>query len=227
MLLLRFLVPMTALLLAPVAMADDEPAEPEETDEAEEDDAGGGWVTAGGGDLSSAEMELDEMSAWAALERLPPKYSWELGVSASFGDITYWNDHRSYTGPYIGQGFRVGWGRNMSGGDHRLGVQTNWSIEGPVPLYYTMALDPLPSWDMISHNIQVGASLGPSLLLHSMLGEGVFAGIAPSAAVRMGYSQSWTRVGRRVFVVLEPRVRLIGGEPQLVGAIVVGQGRGR
>ena len=83
------------------------------------------------------------------------------------------------------------------------------------------------SLDWIDHNIQVGVSVGPALLLHQMLGEGLFPGAAPAAAVRMGWSQSWTRVGRRLFIVLEPRVRLIGDEPQLVGSLIIGQGRGR
>jgi len=59
--------------------------------------------------------------------------------------------------------------------------------------------------------------------------------LQPSIVGRIGWSQGWTRVGRRVFVYLEPKLRPSLREddgvrrfaPNPVLALVVGSGRGR
>ena len=75
--------------------------------------------------------------------------------------------------------------------------------------------------------------MGPSFMLHSVLemdGAEMTPKIAPMAAVRVGFSAPWSRLGRRVFTLFEPKVRLLtkDGEmrPDLLIAVVVGSGRG-
>ncbi len=191
-------------------------------DDDDEDTNTGGWTTVGS---QASGEELSDSSAWAALERLPPRYSSEFALSVSFSDITYWKNEETYGGPFLGQGVRFAWGRNFK--DSRVGFLVSAAVEGPVPIYYTVAFEPMASWDYIRNWLQVGASVGPAIMIHQMGGVGTFPGLGPSVSVRMGWSQSWTRVGRRVFVLLEPKARLVAGEPNLGAAILVGQGRGR
>ena len=57
--------------------------------------------------------------------------------------------------------------------------------------------------------------------------EGAMPSVAPTLAVRLGYSEGWSRVSRRFFVVLEPKARWVRGGPELLCSVVIGQGRGR
>ncbi len=164
-------------------------------------------------------------SAWDALRAMPPTSAWELAVHASFGRVGFWA-HESE--PFIGIGVRFGWGR-LFGEHHRLGVLTALGGEGPCPLYCTVALEPQLSWDHVRGGLQVGASLGPALMLHSkreLLGTQSHLGVSPMVAARVGYSEPWTRAGRRFFVVAEPKVRQIGSVTDVLVALVVGSGTG-
>ena len=49
---------------------------------------------------------------------------------------------------------------------------------------------------------------------------------APMAAFRIGYSQPWSLVARRFFVAVEPKIRVIDGRVNVIGAIVIGTGMG-
>ena len=86
------------------------------------------------------------------------------------------------------------------------------------------------------------AGIGPAVMYHVAAGESVVLRgerdftIEPSLVGRIGWSQTWSRVGRRLFVYLEPKVRpgLREGadgamRPVLnpVLALVVGSGKGR
>lgn len=175
---------------------------------------------------------LDEVGGrddelWKALENMPPEWSSEIGVQVSFSDITYWN---MYTGPYPGFGFRFALGRHV-GEDraNRFGGSLGVAIEGPVPSYWSTFLEPMVSWDRVSHRFQVGVSIGPAIALHgrqTLLGGDVFPGIHPMMAVRLGWSQPWSRALHRMYVVAEPRVRLVAGQANPGIALLVGSGSG-
>ena len=50
------------------------------------------------------------------LDRIPPRYSYDLALHVSYGEIAYFQ----YTAPpWIGFGLRGGWGKNF--GNQRLG----------------------------------------------------------------------------------------------------------
>lgn len=164
---------------------------------------------------------------WKALENMPPEWSSEIGVQASFSDITYWN---IYQGPYPGFGFRWGIGRHV-GEDraNRFGGSLGLMIEGPVPSYWSATLEPMFAWDRVSHRFQVGASIGPGVALHGrqeLLGTERTPGFSPMAAVRLGWSQPWSRALHRMYVVGEPRVRLVDGRANPGIVLLVGSGSG-
>jgi hypothetical protein len=162
------------------------------------------------------------------LERLPPRFSYELAVQVTYGTISYWADTMGAGWP--GLGARVGWGRNF--GAHRVGANFAFALEGPVTINWTWAMEPSATWDYISpKGFATGASIGPALLVHSgfIRGEPDLThafGVAPSAAVRFGYSQTWTRIGRRFFVMLEPKLRYVNELPNPVVTLIIGSGRG-
>lgn len=164
-----------------------------------------------------------------SLERLPPRYSYEFALSISYGTVTYWSD---YFPAWIGFGLRGGWGRNF--GNSRVGFDVQVVAEGPVGVHTTLGLEPHLSWDHITREgVLFGAGIGPALLYHASAGPSVaLKGVrdmtfGPSAVARIGWSQSWSRVGRRLFVAFEPKMRIVNGTPNPVGALVVGSGLGR
>lgn len=169
--------------------------------------------------------EAPSESAWEALTRMPPRTAWDAGLHVSLGNIGYWRDE---TPPWVGFGLRGGWGRVF--GDHRLGAAGTLSVEGPIPLYWSAILEPQATWDVVLKGLALGASVGPALMLHSELEttgmKGVF-GVAPSAAFRVGYSEPWSRVGRRFFVHAEPKLRWIRDGLDWSVALVIGSGAGR
>lgn len=170
-------------------------------------------------------QEAAPMTAWEALEELPPRSAWELGLHMSFGRIAYWWEE---TPAWVGFGIRGGWGRVFSD-SNRLGFGVAANLEGPVPLYYSASLEPQVTWDRVRGGLQLGASVGPSLMLHTILehsgSKSVFA-VSPMAAVRVGYSESWSRIGRRFFALLEPKIRWVDGRADYSVALVVGSGAG-
>ena len=162
-------------------------------------------------------------------ERPPPDFSYEVGVQASYGVITFWQNEVE---PWIGFGIRGGWGRNLPDTyKHRIGANVLLFVEGPMPVHMSVGLDPQLSWDYINDKgIQFGAGIGPTAYYHSKIenGTSIFrkAGFGGAVSARVGWSQTWSRVGRRLFVLLEPRVRYTEGQwgPSL--ALVIGSGKG-
>lgn len=163
------------------------------------------------------------------IDRIPPNISYEVGVQVGYGTLTYWPTVDGW--PAFG--VRGAYGKNF--GLHRIGGDLTVTAEGPIGVHTTIAAEPHLDWDYIDENgFHVGAGLGPALLYHasSATPEGATAfGVAPSFALRIGGSQTWSRVGRRLFVFLEPKVRYLedaNGRWALnpVAAIVVGSGRG-
>ena len=163
------------------------------------------------------------------IDRIPPRTSYEFAVQFSYGTVTYWRD---YVPPWIGFGFRGGWGRNLGvSGDHRLGPAFTLTAEGPVGVHTSVALEPHLAWDHVGDKgLMLGAGVGPALMWHSRSdtigGENAF-GVAPGAAVRLGWSQTFSRVGRRLFVFIEPKIRYVDGAPNPLVALAVGSGRGK
>ncbi len=176
-------------------------------------------------DLSSAANPSDDL--WAELENLPPRASYDLAVNVSYGDITYW---RSKTGPFLGFGIETGWGKHIGESRRdRIGAAVGLVLEGPAPAFFTVALEPQATWDRVSNGLLLGASVGPTLLLHSEFtrtGQLSKLGFTPMVSARVGWSQPFSRVSRRMFVVVEPKLRYIADLPNFGAAIVVGSGEG-
>ncbi len=173
-----------------------------------------------------ADAEVAPDSAWEVLQRLPPRYAWEIGFHVAFSRVAYF---REETPPWVGFGLRGGWGRVFASG-HRLGAALVFNADGPIPLFWTLSLEPQATWDFIAGNLQLGVSVGPSIQMHNRLEltrTDTVYGLAPMAAVRIGYSDAWTRVGRRFFVVAEPKTRWVDGVIDWSIALVVGSGSGR
>ena len=175
-----------------------------------------------GGTLSTGDLPAPDFQ----VQRLAPDISYEFGMHFSFGTLTYW---REYIPAWIGFGGRFGGGKHF--GDHRIGGLATIIAEGPVGVHTTLALEPAATWDYINAwGLQVGAGAGPALMYHvrndTTVPERAFT-INPVVAGRVGWSQSWTRVGRRLFLVVEPKVRYIDGEFNPLVALVVGSGSGR
>lgn len=179
----------------------------------------------------AADVEEDE-DIWAILENIPARSAWDVAVHASYGNMGYWADK---SGPYIGFGLRgtYGW---IIGGKNRIGPSLGLSLEGPIPIYTTVALEPQFAWDRVSNGLVVGASAGPSFLYHSAeatIRTERAVSVAPMASFRVGYSKPFSRLGRRFFIVVEPKGRYIvsdnGGDafPDLSVLLSVGSGRGR
>lgn len=183
------------------------------------------WV-AGPGHAQTLDAEEQPMDAWEALEQIPPRYAYEAGVHMSYGTIGYW---RSHTPPWVGFGIRGVWGR-VSRDQNRLGAGLGLNVEGPLPLYFSGSVEPQFAWDRVANGLLLGASAGPSFLWHSMLeiqGPKHSFGVAPMGALRVGYSEPWSKVGRRFYAVLEPKFRWIRGGGDYSVAIIVGSGAGR
>lgn len=190
-----------------------------------------GWLMAWLTGLAVA-APLDDVGGrddelWKALENMPPDWSTELAVAASYSDITYWN---AYTGPYPGFGLHWGLGKHLGEKRlHRIGGSLNLMLEGPIPSYYSVFLEPSFAWDTVNHHLLIGASVSPALALHAkqeLLGSTVAPGLSPTVAVRIGWSQPWSRALRRMFVVAEPRVRLTNGQLSPGVALMIGSGSG-
>ena len=72
----------------------------------------------------------------------------------------------------------------------------------------------------------IGASLGGAVLAHQAMDEDSAVTLAPVVALRLGPSQPWSRLGRRMFVMAEPKLRLVQGYPNATFSVLIGQGRG-
>ncbi len=165
---------------------------------------------------------------WQLLENMPPRASWDLAAAIGFTEITHFRDQVT---PWIGFGFRAGWGKHLGElRNHRLGVGFSVSVEGPLPEYFTLAIEPSATWDYVHpKGLALGASLGPAILAHSHMAltkQEWTPGVAPSAAVRIGWSKPFSRVLRRLFVTVEPKVRWMDGRINPGVYVVVGTGSG-
>lgn len=160
------------------------------------------------------------------LERIPPRASYELGVQMGFASMPQFDTDVS---SWPGFGARFQWGKNIA--LHRIGFGSSFSLEGPAPKYYSLAIEPNVAWDFVSNSgFAMGASIGPSLLLNSRLtyeASEWWPTFAPTAAIRLGWSQSWSRMGRRVHFYVEPKLRVMSSGLAPAAAIVIGSGRGK
>lgn len=177
-----------------------------------------------------AEVELDPSLPIPTLnyDRPPPDFSWEIGVMMTYGTITYWQQELE---PWVGFGLRLGWGRNVGANyAHRIGVTGVMFAEGPMPVHASVGIDPQLSWDYISDkNIWLGAGVGAAAMLNSKTISTTperYVSLAPSVSARIGWSQTWSRVGRRLFVGFEARARYTNGNVGPQGALVLGSGKG-
>lgn len=160
------------------------------------------------------------------IDRIPPNTSFEFAVEASFGEVAYFRDQ---VPPWVGFGLRGGWGKNF--GINRLGFAASLTAEGDVGVHTQLGFEPELAWDLVSsNNLLVGLGVSPALIYTqdnaTVETETAFR-VAPTASARLGWSQTWSRVGRRLFLFLEPKVRMVDGgfSPQV--AVGVGSGGGR
>lgn len=184
---------------------------------------------------AASAQETDELGLDPSLpiptldyERPPPDFSWEFGLQMSYGHVTYWMQEVE---PWVGLGLRFGWGRNLGvERQHRVGVTAVLFAEGPVPLLMSAGVDPQLSWDWVTpKGIWLGAGVGAAAMFNSKSTTAVLdqsTSLAPSASARIGWSQSFSRVGRRFFVGFEGRARYTNGNLGPQGALVLGSGRG-
>lgn len=160
------------------------------------------------------------------IDRIPPSTSYEFAVQVSYGQVSY---HRDSVPPWVGFGLRGGGGKNF--GLHRVGLAGVFASEGDLGIHTLLTLEPAATYDLVTQGgLLVGASGGVSLMYwadaSSIIQERDF-GIGPMASGRVGWSQTWSRIGRRLFVFAEPKVRRAGGSTDVVLAVAIGSGLGR
>jgi len=171
-----------------------------------------------------AQEIVDELPE-VELQRIPPIYSYDVGLQIGVADITYYRDE---VAPWATYGFFFSWGWHPRGND-RIGPGMAVMIEGPFPLHYSTSFEPSFRWDRIMGKLAVGAAVGPAFMIHSKsteLGPQVAFTPAPMIAGRIGWSEGWTRVGRRLFIVAEPKLRWIAGDLNYGITLQVGSGQG-
>ena len=159
------------------------------------------------------------------LKRIPPQFSWEVGAQIGFGEITYWRDQIGWWGTL---GFFGAWGRHF--GLHRIGMGLGIVMEGPAPVHMSFGGEPQVRWDWVHNKVglYLGAAVGPTFFWHhaqTKVVENDFR-ISPMGSFRIGWSQPWTRVGRRLFFAVESKLRYVRGAPNPTFAIMIGSGRG-
>jgi hypothetical protein len=164
---------------------------------------------------------------FADLDQIPPAVTAEMGVRVGYGEVAAF---KGQIPPWIGFGLHGGMGWHVGQTrHHRFGPALDLSVEGPFPEFYSVTLQPSAAWDHVDHHLLVGASLGLLLGYNSHLlivGNDTSFAVGPALSARIGWSQRWSRVMRRMYVAAEPRVRLVGGKPAVDVSVVVGSGRG-
>jgi hypothetical protein len=172
------------------------------------------------GDVGSEDFFKD-------LESIPPSKSAEFGVRVGFGDVTAF---KGFTPPWLAFGIHGGLGWHVGQTrTHRFGPALDVSVEGPFPEYFSVVLEPVAAWDHVDKDLLLGASLGLAALYNShmtLFGADRSFGLGPSASVRIGYSQHWSRVMRRMYVAAEPKIRYASGNLAASLSVVVGSGKG-
>jgi hypothetical protein len=160
------------------------------------------------------------------IDRIPPNTSYEFAIQVSYGTVAYFRDS---VPPWVGFGVRGGWGKNF--GINRIGAAATLAAEGDVGVHTQLSLEPALAWDIVAKpGILFGASAGPAVVwtAENATIEGKYSfEVAPSVAARLGWSQTWSRVGRRLFVFAEPKIRFAEGKASPVVALAVGSGGGR
>jgi hypothetical protein len=160
------------------------------------------------------------------LDRVPPNTSFEFAIQVSYGTVAYFRDS---VPPWVGFGIRGGWGKNI--GLHRFGVAGTVAAEGDIGVHTQLALEPVAAWDYVSrYGLLLGAGVGPAVVYTaqtSTVETEYGIDVAPSVSARIGWSQTWSRVGRRIFLFAEPKARLAMGRISPVVAVAVGSGAGR
>lgn len=168
-----------------------------------------------------AQAELPEVR----LDRVPPTYSYDLGVQFGMGEVTWWREDIPI---WANIGLFGVWGRHLRNGD-RMGFGLAAIAEGDIPLHTTLALEPTARWDRVTGKVALGLSVGAALMYHSAdkpTGLETATSAAPLIAARLGWSQPFTRVGRRFFVVAEPKLRYMVGRLSPSIAVSIGSGHG-
>lgn len=165
-------------------------------------------------------------------DRPPASFSWDISLQGSFGEITYWKDEVQ---PWIGVGLRFSWGKNFTEtGAHRIGLSVQLFLEGPAPVHMTTGLEPMLAWDYIAPSgFWVGLGAGVGALYHvkaisqaNSSANTSTPGFGLAGAARLGYSQTFSRIGRRLFIGVEPKVRWMDGRVGLLAQLMVGSGQG-
>lgn len=159
------------------------------------------------------------------LERIPPTYSYDFGVQFGISEVTWWREEIPLWGKL---GLFGVWGRHLGNGD-RLGLGLALTAEGDIPIHMTLAAEPTVRWDTITGKFTFGASAGAALMYHRAdraSGVQSATSAAPLIAARIGMSEGFTRVGRRLFVVLEPKLRYMLSRFSPSVSIAVGTGHG-
>ncbi len=172
---------------------------------------------------SQAAAEPEELSA-PVLRDIPPRYSWDVGLTVSYGMLPQFESRG-----WAGFGVRGTWGKNF--GRHRIGPTLGVALEGQIALQWTNNFEPGVAWDFVHEKkLWLGATLGLDLALH-VDGAGTYDPLvsfepAPALGFRIGFSQPFSLVRSRFFVAIEPKIRIMGGQPQVLGVIVIGSGKG-
>ena len=224
---LRTVLMCAALLCAPPALAQDEAEEPAPETEAPATEVSEVLPVQRAAPLQPPPPPEDDLPIpTLTIDRVPPNTSFEFAVQVSYGAVAYFQDT---VPPWVGFGFRGGWGKNF--GQHRIGASGTFTAEGDIGVHTLLALEPAVTWDFIGgKKLLIGAGVGPALMYtdrnSTVVGERGFE-VAPSVAARIGWSQTWSRVGRRLFIFLEPKLRITPDALTPLVAIAVGSGAGR
>ena len=160
------------------------------------------------------------------IDRIPPSTSYEFAVQVSYGQVSY---HRDTVPPWVGFGLRAGGGKNF--GLHRIGGAAVFASEGDLGIHTLLVLEPAVTYDLVTPGgLLLGASVGPSFMYwadaSTITVESDF-GVGPAASARLGWSQTWSRIGRRLFAFAEPKVRQANGNTDVILAVAIGSGIGR
>jgi hypothetical protein len=175
-------------------------------------------------DYALIEGGVDE--AWDALRNLPPAWSWDGEMGFGYGDVPAW---RRYNAQYVLMGGRISFGKHLKNPAHRVGGTLTSTLDGPVPITFAWVVEPGLAWDAVLGKLQVGTTLGYATSYNAnnqLIGWETNLTTGPALSFRVGYSQPWSQVTRRMHVFVEPKVRLIGGLLAPSATLFVGSGRG-
>lgn len=170
-------------------------------------------------------VDEEEPPPAIVLRFVPANHAWDVGIHASYGMRVQFPGEP----PWLGIGARVAWGKMY--GDHRVGFGFTFAAEGEPAVKWSNIFTPSFQWDLVTpKGFLIGANLGPALMVDVQLtggyGYDTSVGIAPELAVHLGWSQRFSLIAKRFYVALEPKLRIVDGKPEFVGALVLGSGKG-